>query len=127
MPQPEERRPAKTTSGSRGRGADAPGGWRGATRRGSGGTTPFGKAEVAGYTAMESGGLWAWVGQDLFDDLWLLDEGDDPHGAGPLGIDQGVGFANLFGEVCPPVLEGPRDRGRWDLDHLACIPPGASR
>jgi hypothetical protein len=58
------------------------------------------------------------VGKDLFYDLLLLDECDGPHGATALGAQQGVGLVNLFDEVRPPVLEDPRDRGSWDLDHF---------
>jgi hypothetical protein len=42
---------------------DGPGSWRGATRRGPGWTTLLGGAALAGYAAMESGGLCACVGQ----------------------------------------------------------------
>jgi hypothetical protein len=34
----------------------------------------------------------AEVGRDLFDDLGLLDEGNDPHGAATLGAQQRIGL-----------------------------------
>lgn len=58
----------------------------------------------------------AEVGQDLFDDLWPLNEGNDPHRPATLGAQQGISLIDLFDQPRPVLLECPAGRGRWDLD-----------
>jgi hypothetical protein len=60
----------------------------------------------------------AEVGQNLFDDLLLINEGNDPHRAPTLRPEQGIDLVDLFDEVGPAVLERARSRRGRDLDDL---------
>jgi hypothetical protein len=51
-------------------------------------------------------GSEAGVGQDLFNDLWLLDEGADSQRPATPGANQGVSPIDLFDEVRSPSMAG---------------------
>jgi len=56
------------------------------------------------------------VSEDLFDDLGLVNEGDDAHGAPTPCTQQGIGLVDFLDQVCPALFEKRRARRRRNLD-----------
>ena len=118
-------------AGPRGSPAQASGSWPGeeargadffaARRRAAGGrleSQPGLRGGSRRRWAMHLGRPEAEVGEDLFDDRGLVNDSDDPHGAPAPWAAQPIHLIDLFDEAGPPVLEGPRDRGRWYLEEF---------
>ena len=118
--------------GPRGSPAQASGSWPGeeargadifaARRRAAGGRSESQPGLRGGSKrrwAMHLGRPEAEVGEDLFDDRGLVNDSDDPHGAPAPWAAQPIRLIDLLDEAGPPVLEGPRDRGRWYLEEFS--------